>query len=241
MSTHVIIPWHDNNDTHRSNVLDWLQHRWREDHPEFNIVLGALSEDSDWCKADAVEVGIHAAEAEPDDLLIIADADVWVPYTAIDAAVEAVELDNAAWSMPHRAVHRLTEQGTREALTLTQPDWEQLCTRYGYDRPPYLGTVGGGITILRLSTYRDCPLDPRFVGWGQEDESWGDALRTLHGHRHRGSDDLYHLWHPPLPRMAPGIGSLPGKHLRDRYRRSVGNPTAMRSLVDAGRDHLIEL
>jgi len=41
---------------------------------------------------------------------------------------------------------------------------------------PYPGYPGGGITVLPRSTYTEVPLDLRYEGWGQEDESWAHAL-----------------------------------------------------------------
>lgn len=237
MNFHVIIPWHGGGDD-RLAVLGFVQHLWRTEFPDWSLTIGMLSADSDWCKADAVEIGIRDAHAVDDDVIVLADADVWVdPYDLVVAA-DAVA-DGIDWALPHRMVHRLSERATEAVL---RDDYHpgDAVAEFGYDREPYVGTVGGGITMIRLAAYRDCPLDPRFVGWGQEDESWGDALRTLVGRRHRGNGDLWHLWHPPMPRMAPGIGSIQSKHLRDRYHRYVGNEARMRSLVESGREHLID-
>jgi hypothetical protein len=239
MTVHVLVPWHDHGDDQRRQILDHIIGRWGTTFAHWPLRLGALTADSDWCKADAVEIALRAACPADDDALVIADADVWADPDAIIAAVHAVESGSVAWAMPHRLVHRLNADAT--AAALVGLDYPTAAATFGYDRQPYVGTVGGGITVLVAAAYRTCPLDPRFVGWGQEDESWGEALRTIHGHRHRGMADLWHLWHEPMPRMTTGIGNQHGMYVRDQYRRCNGDPARMRRLIDSGREHLIRL
>lgn len=252
MNVHVIIPWQSPGDDTadvdmRLTNLGWIGDRWHAAFPEFTQTLGALSHDSDWCKADAVQVAIHARGVDDDDILIIADADVWAEPDAITEAVDRVATGDVAWAMPHTNVLRLSLAATLAVVNDPPVDDDPTVNltaaihRHGLDRLAYVGTVGGGMTILTAANYHRCPLDPRFVGWGQEDEAWGDALRTVLGRRHRGNHDLWHLWHPPMPRMAPGIGSIQGRHLRDRYQRLTGDVDRMMQLVDSGRDHLITL
>lgn len=173
-----------------------------------------------WVKAAAV---MPAARGSTADLIVVADADVWHP--GLEWAIAAVQ-DGASWAIPHRGVYRLTEAGTAgllrgeelETLTLTQP--------------AYLGMEGGGYVIARRETLLQVPLDRRFVGWGQEDDSWARALRTLAGEPWRGKGPLTHLYHPPQERLTRRWGSMEGKALRKRYVRATGNPDAMRSLLD---------
>jgi hypothetical protein len=75
-------------------------------------------------------------------------------------------------------------------------------------------------------------MDSRFVGWGQEDESWAYALQTLAGQPWRGAADLFHLWHPTPPRVERRRGSIEGWRLMKRYRKARGEgPEAMRELL----------
>ncbi len=237
-AVYVIIPWQETDESDiRHAALGFVRDKWIT---HFNIepTLGVLSADSDWCKADAVELGIRASGAGSNDLLVIADADVWVDPEAIRAAIVEVDVGGVRWALPHRLVHRLTEEGTR--LVLEGLSFESAVDQFGYDREPYQGTVGGGMTIIDYDDYRSVPLDPRFVGWGQEDESWGDALRTMFQGRHRGMADMWHLWHPRMPRMAPGMGNVAGIHLRRRYATTRGHQDRMRRLIDSGREYLID-
>ena len=106
----------------------------------------------------------------------------------------------------------------------TQADLEGIPSRN-----PYPGMVGGGIMVIRRDVYEQCPLDPRFLGWGQEDASWGAALTRLHGLQ-RGTGDLWHLWHEPEPRMSFTRGNPASVALAMRY-LSAKNATEIRAII----------
>lgn len=177
-----------------------------------------------WCKAEAVADALSRTDAE---ILVIADADVWCD--GAQAAVEAVQ-QGAAWAVPHGKVHRLTAQATADTLTTGTFDPDAECAER-----PYTGHAGGGIVAIHRTTYEACPLDPRFTGWGHEDDSWAIALRCLHGSPWRGADPLWHLWHQPQPRRNRRIGSEPSRRLHGRYKASRRDPDAMRSLIEEAR------
>lgn len=183
--------------------------------------------DGPWIKAAAVTPAVEASSA---DLVVMADADCWSP--GLPAAIEAVA-DGAPWAIPHQLVHRLTSAATGAvydgtvALDTIEPSH---C-----EQDPYRGFAGGGIVALPRGTYLDVPLDPRFGGWGGEDESWARALSTLVGDPWRGSGPLFHLWHPPQLRMNRRHGSRESEALTFAYRQAKGRPNRMRALVEEGR------
>jgi hypothetical protein len=100
---------------------------------------------------------------------------------------------------------------------------------------PYLGVPGGGIMVLSRETYEQVPLDWRFKGWGQEDEAWGAALAAVAGKGWRGTEPLYHLWHPPQPRQNRAIGSDESRHLRNLYLKARRFPDEMEALLTVAR------
>lgn len=156
------------------------------------------------------------------EIVAVMDADV--VCHGLDQAVEAVRA-GAAWAMPHRGVYRLTADATALVLAGAMP--EGLPT----EQPPYLGVEGGGCVVARRRTLLEVPLDPRFIGWGQEDESWGVALRELLGPPHRVKRPLFHLWHPPQRRLTRSRGSMESWALRTRYFRARHDKAAMRRLT----------
>lgn len=230
MSVHVIIPWRDDGNDIRRRSRDWVLAMWAAEYPGWPVHIGEVT--GDWCKADAVAAARQQID-EPDAILIIADADVWAP--AVSDAVWHVLHDDYRWAVPHSAVHRLSEHHTRRVLDGHARYNE--CVAGCLDRGSYLGVVGGGMTVIRADLYDDVPLDPRFVGWGQEDEAWGHALHTLGGRRWRSHQPLWHLWHPPQDRMSRAVGSVHGQRLRDQYRGYVTRPDMMRQLISGGRRH----
>ncbi len=216
MSTEVVIPWRDGC-PHREASFAWVKSRL-EDHGY--IVLVGEAPPGPWIKARAVQAAGSTA-----DVLVIHDADVWCDGLA--DAVAAVEA-GAAWAVPHKPVHRLSEEATTAVLA-GDPFGGVLAQR------PYGGHAGGGITVVARSVYESTPLDPRFCGWGQEDDSWAVALTTLHGPPRRGNAELWHLWHPPADRANRMVGNDEGQALFGRYRLGRRDPSAVAAVVNEAR------
>lgn len=205
----------------RDRSWQWVRARWAEVFPSWQVVVGGC-QDGPWVKAHAVADALTRADG---DVLVVGDSDVWTD--GIADAVQAVA-DGHAWAVPHRLVHRLDQASTLDVLaggplggTLTQ-------RAYG-------GMVGGGVVVLSQGAYEACPLDPRFQGWGQEDQSWGVALTTMYGQPWRGGADLWHLHHEPQPRMSRSTGCMEGRKLARRYQGAAGDRDAMASLIEEAR------
>lgn len=221
MSVAVLIPWRGGC-PHRIAALGWVLARYVA--LGWPVIVGNHGE-GPWRKALAVRAALERTDA---DVLVLADADCWTG--GVLEAVERVEA-GAAWAVPHRGVYRLTRAAT--AAWLAGERWADLA-----DAPlaeaPYRGFEGGGVTVVRREAYEACPLDPRFAGWGGEDETFGWALRTLYGPalRPTGYAPLVHLWHPEPQRATRSFGSLVGRDLRKRYARALNDPVAMTALLE---------
>lgn len=218
MDIEVVIPWRGGC-PHRERALRWCLARWS--------LLGwpatiASAPDGEWCKARAVTPAVERSSA---DLIVMADADVWCE--GVVDAVAAVQ-SGASWAVPHFEVYRLTQESTA-ALVAGELDVDHAELE---ERGPYKGHAGGGMVVLPRSVYLDVPLDPRFVGWGREDDAWARALSTLHGDAWRGEGPMVHLWHPPQDRPARWSGSKASEALFDRYRAKKDKPGRMRALLD---------
>jgi hypothetical protein len=215
MEAAVLVPWRPGC-AHREAAWRHLKALHARSHP-WPVIEGAPA-DGEWSKATAVADALSKTDA---DVLIVADADVWTD--GLPAAVAAVQ-DGAPWVVPHGRVRRL--DGPSTAAVLAGGEWGGTL-----DQPAYMGYPGGGITVLPAATYRAAPLDPRFVGWGQEDLAWSVALKRIAGAPWRGKSDLWHLWHPPQPRMTRQVGSEAGAELLKRYQRARTRD-AMRTLLE---------
>lgn len=235
MSIALLIPWRGGCQ-HRDAALSWVWSRYDVTQPTWERVVGHHYE-GDWCKALAVADALSRTDA---DILVVADADVLLEPGALRRAVAVVE-QGAPWAVPHVKVRRLTEQATAH-LYATGIDTGE------YEKPsPYTGVLGGGCVVIRRDVYEDCPLDPRFAGWGGEDLSWGEALTVLHGEPERLDSDLLHLWHPHPARIDRHVGTLENQDVRLRYKRAFDRASmsdrvlaaqgrdAMRGVVDEGK------
>jgi hypothetical protein len=209
---------------HRERAWQFVRERYASAHPGWEV-REARAPAEEWCKARAINPAVEATSAE---IVIQADCDVWTD--GLDAAVDAVR-DGAPWAIPHIFVHRLDEAGT--AAVLEGADWRRQPLACPEGRP-YRGIAGGGVLVALRETLRAVPLDPRFVFWGQEDESHAMALSTLYGEPWRGSADLLHLWHPPQDRYTRRRGSTEGWALRGRYSAAREDPAAMAALIEEG-------
>lgn len=220
MTVSVLVPWRPSPE--RVAAWEFLRPRW--DALGWQVVTGEPPP-GPWVKALAVADALGRADG---DVLVLADADVWCDDAAW--AVQEVQ-SGAAWAMPHWEVCRLDRASTDAVLAGDAP----LRRGLTYDRRPYVGRRGGGITVLRRETYGRAPMDPRFVGWGREDDAHALALRCLAGGERRGFADLWHLWHEPQPRPALGKGSPESEALHARYVAAKRDPDAMQALLDEAK------
>jgi len=225
----VILPY-GGNDPHRERALAWVWERIPQMLPEATVHVGNCK--GPWSKAVAVANALDP-DWPDDDILVIHDADVWIP--TLPKTVEVIESRARQWAVPHTIVVRIGQELTGRVLAGEVP--LTGLGRTGLDQPPYGGVVGGGCVVLRHATYRQVPLDPRFRGWGQEDESWGFALRRMLGQPYQANERLYHFWHPHPERINRSTGSRDGELLRNRYRAAQVMKDEMERLLDEFRDH----
>lgn len=199
---------------HRERALDWVLRQL-----PYPVKIAAGGEP--FVKARAV---MPAVAACPDDVVVVHDADVWTE--GLESAVMAVACGAATWAVPHKKVYRLSQKGTEAVLV--GEDWQGQ----PLEREPYRGLFGGGVVVAHRDTLLAVPLDARFVGWGNEDESWGVALATLAGKPWRGTAPLVHLYHPLAPKDGVRWGSKESQDLFWRYSVARRNPAAMRELLE---------
>lgn len=245
MTVRVIIPWRGGCAQREANlqrVICW----WEQHHPDWVLTVGEYpSLAGGWRKSIAVLAGGPVHDA---DVVIVSDADVICEQ--VDTAISVVSGDRRVrgiparplWAMPHRDVHRLNESATQMINARTWWPSQVVTTRElrPYVARSYAGFAGGGLVVLRGRLFNEVPMDPRFVGWGQEDHSWALALSMLGGAPWRGHGLLWHLWHPKAPRLYPGIGSNDGLQLWHRY-RTASTPPAMRALIGEARAEIQRL
>lgn len=189
--------------------------------------------EGEWSKGAALDAALQNANPLATGL-IIADADVLVAPAALARACAEVE-HGAPWAMPHSMVHRLSRASTMRIYAgrvVMPPEQGGIAL----ERPPHHAPVGGGIVVVPRAHYELVRgIDPRFIGWGGEDISFGRALDTLCGPGFRGDAPMWHLWHEPDPTRLRGGRALRGnEELAAQYLAAWGDPDAMRAVL-AGR------
>jgi hypothetical protein len=220
----VLVPYRESSQD-RAEAWTFLRGQWARRHPTWEVTPGD-SDREEWSKGAAVGAALRAATG---DIIVMADADVWC-----DGAAEAVAavIAGASWAIPHRRVLRLTDHASREVYETGT--WPTVRTSLTYAQRPYPGQPGGGIAVMRREIYEAAPIDARFEGWGQEDESWNLCLQRLAGRPWRGTADLWHLWHEAAPRQSRAVGSTAGRRLYKRY-AMARDRVKMTALVDEAR------
>ena len=215
----IVIPWLDNGDQYRVKALKWVLEKYRTELPNWEINVSRSFNGGVWCKGEMVRQGVKTSKS---DLIVVADADVWT--TGLPRAAMAVTAGISDWAIPHKMVYRLTRAGTdavyRGASWRLQP----------HERP-YAGRRGGGYVVATKAALLEVPMDTRFVGWGQEDESWDYALTTLLGDPFHEGADLVHLWHQKPERMDRRKGNNESWRLMKKYMKARNDPEVMRAIV----------
>lgn len=220
-SVSLVVPFKPDG-AERDRNWAWLREWWKP--LGWEIVEGDPGP-GEWCKARAVADALTRASG---DVLVVIDADVLVDLDVLRCAVAT----DAPWVIPHRMWTRLTPEGTERVLDGEDPFTVRAAPEFVLEEDQ--GRPGGGCVVISRTRYEMCPLDPRFIGWGQEDTSWAAAMRTLLGVPGRLGTRMVHLWHPPQERMSRRVGSPEGRALHLRYLAARGRREQMERLVAEG-------
>lgn len=211
----IVVPWRPGDpgrDRHWAKLKPW----WAE----LGEVIEGRSPEGPFNRAWAILDGAVRSKAE---VLVVVDADVVVDITtAVPFAA------GGGWAMPHRFVTRLNRAGTdafydgQLASPVTSAHIEER----------HRGNPTGTCVVMHREALEAAPPDPRFVGWGHEDDAWQAALRSLVGDVWKGHAELVHLWHEPQERRSRIFGSMENLRLLRRYESVERSRVGMRRLVD---------
>lgn len=226
MTVAVLVPWKPGCPW-REKAWAWVRARYAEYHPDWELVTGTTDSPT-FSRTQAILDARSRTEA---DTFVVADADIWCDD--IDRAVELSA--SRGWAIPHLLIHRLAESSTLRVLGGAEWRGQQLSTDNTQDSRPYRGHEAGTLLVVDAAAFDTAPPDPRFVGWGQEDDAWSYALHALIGTPWRGAADLAHLWHPAEPRQTRSRGNDANVALRRRYSNARRSRGLMLGLIEEGR------
>lgn len=202
----------------------WCRARWGA--PDIELIAADSGEEP-FSRGNSRTLGATKASGE---VLFFADAD-----SANDNLRASVDLlERAPWVIAYSAPKgyvALTEAATEcllarspsEPLRAPQPgDWYERCHSFA-----------GALCMRTEDFWRVGGYDPRFEGFGFEDDAFHEALDTIVGEHERVDGVHLHLWHPHIESERfnqPHIGE--NKALADRYYAARGNREAMLRIVE---------
>ena len=242
-SVAVLFPWRPGNPA-RDRAYAWVAEGWRRCLPEYDQLTSArlpdpsrLDVDGQWCKARHIDALVRATTA---DVVIVSDVDVWPDPLSVRMSVRTVANGDRLWSVPYLTVYRLSEQASDQVRAGIWPVGRLTAGRGQLVERPYEGHPGGGVVVVPRQTLEDFPFDPRFIGWGHEDDAWSMVMHTIAGKPHRVRNGVLHLWHPPAPNRTRDVGRPESVILGDSYAQARtaarrGDRAPLLSLVDEAR------
>lgn len=213
----VVVPFDRSPD--RTAQWRWVSRWYRTRHPSWRVVIADDPVAGEFSKPRAVNA---AARRLRTDVLVIADADLYVPPAQLETAV-ALSLD-APWVVPQSRVNRLDEPSTARLMAGGGLDGATFDRRYE-------AVSGGGLFVIRRDLFLKIGgFDERFGMWGAEDQAFQVAADTLLGRHVKLPGELWHLWHPPMERVGTDRWKTNVRLLK-RYRERRGNPAAIADLL----------
>jgi hypothetical protein len=212
----VVIPWRPKPD--REQALADVRAWYAQHVPDATIRL-VDTDDAVFNLARCRNTG--AASVDPDDVVVLNDADTLPEHDALLAAVAAARTSGRV-QLPYDRYHWLGAEGTAQFRAGTPlPDCDFTLVH---------GACSGVYVTTRRTWEAHGGQDERFRGWGFEDAAWNLAHTTLLGappQRHEGR--VYALHHVAEVRNGPQYDA--NADLMERYRAASVSPEAMRALV----------
>ena len=199
-------------------VLDWYARRL----PEF-VVKTVDTDDDVFVLAACRNLGI--ASADPDEVVVVCDADTLPEPEPLRAAVAAARTSGLV-HLPYTEYRWLGRSGDAQ-LRAGVPAEE--C-----EHELVIGACSGVYVTTPRTWARHGGQDERFRGWGFEDAAWYLAHGALLGQppvRHEGR--VYALHHAAEVRAGAHYDASAA--LMERYRAAEGDPVAMAQLVAGSR------
>jgi hypothetical protein len=211
----------------RDRLWEHARAWWERDYPDWQIVeghhdVGPFNR--------GLAINRAAQEAGDWDVAVIIDSDVLCPdVSPVKAAVDMAYASNRMVLAYHERVH-LTPRGTERVLSGYKGNWKapgmvakiltDACSSCVVVSRKLWDTVGG--------------FDERFVGWGWEDVAFRVACETLsEGPMVTVASTIWHLHHRTShENNARERTFQANKERGERYRAALGDPVAVRALID---------
>ncbi|KAA9105034.1 galactosyltransferase-related protein [Microbacterium rhizomatis] len=222
MSISVVIPWRPapSRIDAFERVTDW----YAQNLPEATVTT--IDTDDDVFVLSRCRNLAIAAVADPDEVIVVGDADTIPEREPLLAAVRAAATSGLV-HLPYTQYRWLGPEGSAQFAAGT-PLIDCAVGQF------VEGACSGVYVTTRRTWERHGGQDERFRGWGFEDAAWYRAHTTLLGAppaRHDGR--VYALHH--VGEVRAGTGYERNAALMERYRDAEGDAAAMAALVAEGQ------
>lgn len=180
-------------------LIPWRPNRHRE--PHYRLVRHHLeqlgwpiytADDGSQPFSSARSYNLAAQQAGDWDIAVLHDADCWVELGSIIKAVETAGSLTYAWDRLLSLTEAATEKFHAGIRDFGEADTYRI-------RPPGRLPPGGPRVVTRDLWEKTGGFDPRFKGWGYEDNAFRFACKQAAGPTRRVEGVLYQLWHPRNP------------------------------------------
>lgn len=165
-----------------------------------------------------------AADEEPWDVAVIADADSFVAAEQLDAAITGCYADGRLW-LAYDRFHYLGRIMSDRIMDGYRGNW------YPGVEWTLHGTCSSMVVVRRDVWEQTGGFDEGFESWGMEDVAFSHAAQTFGGGLARADGPVWHLWHPPsIEREAHPWESKIER--AERYHAAAYDRTAMTTLLE---------
>lgn len=187
----VVIPWRAGSDEWRLRSFDWILSRYGHLFSEAEIIVSDDGSE-DFRRGCSRNKGVSEASRK---FVLVADADT-IPFPEFVAEGLRMLKRGAPWVIPYGDAdyYNSDEKSARKILGLDP--WKGL-SPHDITWEHKLKSWAGQL-LLRTDDYEAVDgYDPRFTGWGYEDNAFTATCDTLLGD-HVRVDNGYtiHIWHP---------------------------------------------
>lgn len=207
MNVEVIMPWRDSGCPARKRAFDFVYSLYSREYPVRLCDAGG----DEFNRAATRNAGVAESSA---DVVIVADADLFVPLSQIRTAVE-VAASTRLQVRPFTQFGHLRENGTVQFI---EREDHSMITHERFNTLATLWPgVHGGVFVIQRSLWLEAGgMDERFTGWGGEDNAFNAVCEEMFGPVHLVQGYAYHLFHPTRRRMSADNAALLDSYLRKR-------------------------